>query len=206
MKTTTLIPALVAALALPAPALVVSYSYDAAGRLRGVNYGGMSNTAYSYDANGNLLVRANTTNPLPPLAATYAGLVTNAAPVAGNEGFITLKLDAGGKFTGKITIGGVSKGFGGTFAQDGSTPYIMITGTNLTLSLLVLDVSGGTQRITAKLSDGVFTSDVTLERERLTKKRTRCAAASSVRLPRSFKKCRAATAATVWSPWARTGR
>ena len=65
----------VAAVIQTASAAVISYSYDAAGRLTRVNYGGFVNTTYKYDANGNLLSRVNSTAPLPLAAARYLGLI-----------------------------------------------------------------------------------------------------------------------------------
>ena len=62
-----------ASFAIPASAAVLSYQYDATGRLAGVNYGGVSNTTYTYDKNGSLLARINAANPLPPLAARPRG-------------------------------------------------------------------------------------------------------------------------------------
>lgn len=164
---------LLAALVLPASASVISYNYDAAGRLTGVNYGGTSSTAFAYDKNGSLLSRVNTIAPLPPLAAGYTGLITNATPTTANTGTISLKLLPTGAFTGKLVIGGKTLTFKGTFAADGTTPDIVITRkaplANLTLHL-VLDITGGTNSIAGTITDGAFTSQVALDRAAFDKK------------------------------------
>lgn len=159
--------ALLTALPLPASAAVISYRYDAAGRLTGVNYGGTSSTTYAYDKNGSLLSRVNAVAPLPPLAANYAGLITNASPAVGDTGTISLKLLPTGAFTGKLVLGGKTFTFKGTFADDGTTAPIVITRkaplANLTLNL-TLDVTGGTNRVTGNIEDGAFTSQVAMDR------------------------------------------
>jgi YD repeat-containing protein len=175
MKTNRFIHACLAALALAAPshAVVISYDYDAAGRLTGVNYGGTSNTTYAYDKNGSLLSRVTSTNPLPPLAANYTGLITNAIPGITNTGAISLKLLPSGGFTGKFVIGGTTFMVKGTFAADGTTPDIVIARkaplAALTLHL-ALDVNGGTNQITGTITDGTFTSQLALDRAAYDKK------------------------------------
>jgi YD repeat-containing protein len=170
MKTTL---TLLAAIALPASAAVISYNYDVAGRLTGVNYGGTSNTTYAYDKNSNLLSRVNTVSPLPPLAASYTGLITNGTPGTANTGSIALKMLKTGAFTGKFALAGKTFAFKGTFAADGTTPDIVIARkaplAALTLHL-VLDVTGGTNQITGTLTDGTFTSAVVLDRAAYDKK------------------------------------
>lgn len=165
--------ALLAALALPASAAVITYNYDAAGRLTGVNYGGTSNTTCAYDKNGSLLSRVNALAPLPPLAAGYTGLITNAAPTTANTGVISLKMLPTGVFSGKLVLAGKTLTFKGTFAADGTTPDIVISRkaplANLTLHL-VLDVAGGTNSIVGTITDGTFTSDVALDRAAYDKK------------------------------------
>jgi YD repeat-containing protein len=144
--------------ATPLQAIIVSHTYDAAGRLVGVNYNGASNTGYAYDKNGNLLSRSNTTNLIPILAGTYNGIVSNTSPSLANSGVITLKISANGSYSGKVTLEGKSYSFSGVFANDGSTADITITRkaplTNMTLSL-GLDVTNGTQIITGTLDNGV---------------------------------------------------
>ena len=145
----------------------LTYNYDAAGRLTRVNYGGTINTAYTYDPNGNLLSRINSTEPLPLVVGEYFGLITNATPGIANEGVLSLQLSASGAFTGKLTIGGKTYSFRGTFAEDGSTAPIVIQRKgglpSLTL-MLAVDVSDPALQITGTLTDGTFTSQVALDR------------------------------------------
>lgn len=141
------------ALALPAHALIISYSYDAAGRLRGVDYGGASNTAYAYDANGNLLARTNTVNPFIPLLGRYTGLVTGGTPTALNTGLLTLAVASNGAFSGTLRLGGATYKLNGTFDANGAAMLNLTRkkppGT-LTLDLQ-LDLDGPAQ-ITGTLS------------------------------------------------------
>ena len=161
---------LLAAVTLPARAILISYSEDAAGRLTAVNYNGTSRTAFGYDKNGSLLSRISTVTPAlappPSLAATYNGLVTNAAPTSGNVGTITLKMLANGTFTGKVVIAGTGYAFAGAFSATGTTTPIVISRkaplTNYTLGI-ALDVVGGTQQITGSLTDSIFTSAVAMD-------------------------------------------
>jgi YD repeat-containing protein len=165
--------ATVIAVVSPTHAAVISYSYDNAGRLTRVNYGGFVNTAYKYDANGNLLSRVNSTAPLPLAAARYLGLVTNASPSAGNEGLLSLELDSHGAFSGKLSLGGKSYNFRGVFASDGTAAPIVINRKAplgpLTLTLSI-DLTSGDQQVTGTLSDGTFTSELALNRAVFNKK------------------------------------
>ncbi|HYF34238.1 MAG TPA: hypothetical protein VD994_03020, partial [Prosthecobacter sp.] len=163
----TLLLALLAAIALPAHAIKVSYTYDVGGRLNSVNYNGTSNTAYGYDKNGNLLSRVNTTDPLPSLAGVYNGLLENIDPDIANVGPITLKIAINGSFSGKVTLGGASHSFTGLFPANGVAAAIIIDRkpplNDLTLTLL-LDVANGTRQVTGSITDGNFTSDIQLDR------------------------------------------
>ena len=165
--------AVVIAAVLPAHAAVISYGYDNAGRLTRVNYGGFVNTTYKYDANGNLLSRVNSTAPLPLAAARYLGLVTNASPSAGNEGLLSMAVDSQGGFSGKLSLGGKSYNFRGSFAADGTAAPIVINRKSplgpLTLTLSI-DLTSGDQQITGTLSDGTFTSQLALNRAVFNKK------------------------------------
>lgn len=106
MKTRQLIAACLAALALPAPAIVISYRYDSAGRLTSANYGGVSSTSYAYDSNGNLLSRTNSVSQFVTLAGTYTGLIAATPVSSAGAGVITLTVSLTGEFTGKLTLGG----------------------------------------------------------------------------------------------------
>lgn len=149
-------------------AIQISYSYDAAGRMTAVNYDSASRTAYGYDKNGSLLARVSTVTPAltppPHLAATFNGLISNGAPEAGNSGIITLKLLANGSYSGKLTVGAVTISFKGSFAADGGTDTIPITGKPPLTSLdITLDVLGPVPRITGTLSGTGFDSDIAME-------------------------------------------
>lgn len=61
--------------AVAAQALTVAYTYDAAGRLTGADYGGGASVSYAYDDNGNPLLRE-----------TFAGAVQHALRYAAAEG------------------------------------------------------------------------------------------------------------------------
>ena len=77
MKTPTLLPILFTALlALTATAGPITYTYDAAGRLVLVNYGGTTNLYKIYDDAGNLLERSA---PGPVMHRTTAGAQTTFA-------------------------------------------------------------------------------------------------------------------------------
>jgi YD repeat-containing protein len=150
-------------------AVKVSYNYDAAGRLTAANYNGTSHTAYVYDKNGSLLSRTNTTNVIPSLAGTYNGILSNGTPEITNIGPITLKVVSNGSFTGKLTLGGTSYSFKGTFNADGTLVDAPIVITrklplnNLSLTL-ALDVTNGTGQITGSVTDTVFTSAIQIDR------------------------------------------
>src|SRR5437660_17243 len=107
------------ALTLPAHGFVISYTRDTAGRLREVNYGGASNTAFAYDANGNLLSRTSSVNAFLPLAGAYSGRVTGGTPTATNTGTIALNVTSTGSFTGTLTLGGVVYRLAGAFDGNG---------------------------------------------------------------------------------------
>lgn len=155
-------------LASPVTAAILSYNYDAAGRLTAVNYNGASRTTYGYDKNGSLLTRANSTTPAltpsPHFAATFNGLVTNGLPDASNSGVITLKLLANGVYSGKFTVGGLTVSFKGSFDAAGGSVQIPIIGKAPLTSLdLSLDVLGAAPSITGTLTANGFASEVALE-------------------------------------------
>ena len=124
MRTPTLHYAAVVALLLPSQALAASYTYDAAGRLLGADYGTGKSISYGYDNAGNLI---QATQPAPALliARAPANQLTvswlafpagfalestlslapanwqsvNAPPAqVGNYSVVTVTNDPGGKF------------------------------------------------------------------------------------------------------------
>lgn len=177
MKTTL---ALLSAVLILSPGLLhaiqISYRYDAAGRMTAVNYGGTSRTAYGYDKNGSLLSRISTVTAAvapPHLAGSYNGLITNnVGPNAGNTGIITLKVQANGLFSGKLTLQGTTSPFAGKFLANGSLEnlHIIIPRKppllNLMLSLS-LDVLSGTPSISGTITGDyqsvVFNSQISLQ-------------------------------------------
>jgi YD repeat-containing protein len=136
-----------------ANAVVISYSYDSAGRLTTANYGGLSSTTYSYDANGNLLSRANSESIFVPLAGNYAGLI--AANPASNEGagVITLSVTSTGGFTGKLSLAGKSFKIHGVFDSNGNAELDLPVTPPVHLSL---HIDAATREITGNLSGGVI--------------------------------------------------
>jgi uncharacterized repeat protein (TIGR01451 family) len=70
MRTLTLILVLLVESLVSASTL--NFNYDAAGRLVSVNYGGSTNTAFSYDNNGNLLSQSTFVSANPDLAIAQA--------------------------------------------------------------------------------------------------------------------------------------
>ncbi len=58
--------ALIVILSISPLAAAVNYTYDAAGRLTGVDYGNGTTIAYTYDNNGNLLSRTVTATASQP--------------------------------------------------------------------------------------------------------------------------------------------
>lgn len=147
--------ALAFALALPVRAVVISYTYDAAGRLTSAGFGGVSSTTYRYDANGNLLALTNSQSLFVPLAGSYAGLIA-ANPVSNaGAGFITLNVTLTGGFTGQLSIGGKLFKLKDTFDPNGEA--------TLDLPLvppvqLALHIDPATHEITGTLSGGVTAS------------------------------------------------
>jgi YD repeat-containing protein len=141
---------------------VISYRYDAAGRLTAATYDGTTHLDYQYDRHGSLLVRRVGTDILPALAAAYTGLVIGPFPGSLNTGPITLKLLPAGGYSGSFILNGKKTSFRGTFAADGTSGPISLPG-GITLNL-ALDVIDGTERITGTLSIGGEDSDVTLAR------------------------------------------
>ena len=78
MKGLILLAVLLCALA---NASTISYTYDPAGRLVGLNYGGDTNTVLSYDNNGNLVAQSTFVSANPDLSISQ--LATPASVVVG---------------------------------------------------------------------------------------------------------------------------
>jgi len=153
-----ILPALFFAFALSAHAFTVTYERDAAGRLDHVIYAGASNTAFSYDSDGNLLTRVSTTNPFIPIAGSYDGLVAALVETSSNTGTLSITLAGAGSFTGSFNLAGVKYSFHGAF--DPGTGLAQVTATpsapggSITLNL-TLDLTGSSAQVTGSLSGGV---------------------------------------------------
>ena len=154
----TVIVATVAA----ANAVVISYSFDAAGRLTGANYGGASRTNYTYDNNGNLLTRTNAVGQPAPVAGSFTGLVHGSPPALNNSGTISLTLSASGQFTGKIILGGKSYPIKGTFDENG-VATVAPEGAPFTVTLQ-LDLLNESKEITGTLDAGGVTATIVAHR------------------------------------------
>ncbi len=152
MKHTPCFLALLAALALPAHALVISYTYDSAGRLSTANYGGVSSTSYSYDANGNLLARTNSESLFVPLAGSYAGLIAANPASSAGAGFVTLSVTLTGGFTGQVVLGGKTFKVKGTFDANGDVAAFTLGGSDIQLAL---HIDPATHEITGSFTGGV---------------------------------------------------
>lgn len=144
--------ALAAALAFPAQALVISYSYDSAGRLTSANYGGASSTSYRYDANGNLLARTNSVSVFVPLAGNYSGLVAASPVLNAGAGSITLSVSLTGSFSGRLVLGGKTFRLRDEFDANGDFEVDLPTNPP---TQLTLHIDAVTREITGTLSGGV---------------------------------------------------
>jgi YD repeat-containing protein len=145
-----------------ANAAVLSYSYDAAGRLTGVNYGGLSRTNYTYDNNGNVLMRINAVGQPAPVAGSFTGIVQGNPPALNNSGTISLTLSASGQFTGKIVLGGKSYPIKGTFDENG-VATVTPEGAPFTVTLQ-LDLLNDSKEITGTLNGGAVTATIVAHR------------------------------------------
>jgi YD repeat-containing protein len=161
MQSTAIATVVVATVA-AANAAVVSYSLDAAGRLTGVNYGGVSRTNYTYDTNGNVLTRINALGQPAPVAGSFTGIVQGNPPALNNSGTISLTLSASGQFTGKIVLGGKSYPIKGTFDENG---VATITPEGAPFSVtLQLDLLNDSKEITGTLNGGVVNATIVAHR------------------------------------------
>lgn len=107
----------------------------------------------------NLDVQANfAPNPFLPIKGSYNGLFIFNDPTKGvqhqSSGFFTFLLTGGGKYSGLLKLAGRQLPFAGKFNLAGeATNSVKRPGTNaLTLELL-LDLSGGTERVTGRVID-----------------------------------------------------
>lgn len=147
--------------AAPLSAYAIAYTYDGAGRLTAVSYGGTSNTTYGFDKEGNLLTQADTTNKFAPLARGYGGVVQSSGTVSNaTTGFITLKTTPDGTFSGKLSLAGRTFILHGQFDANGDAVPIMISRAvpQAALRLILhLDLTDGTGEITGTFVEAQVT-------------------------------------------------
>jgi len=153
---------LVAATVAAANAVILTYSFDAAGRLTGANYGGTSRTNYTYDNNSNLLARTNAVGQPAPVAGSFTGLVQGNPPALNNSGTIALTLAVSGQFTGRMTLGGKSYTIKGTFDENG-VAIVTPEGAPFTVTLQ-LDLLNNSKVITGTLTGGDLTATILAHR------------------------------------------
>jgi subtilisin family serine protease len=99
-------------------------------------------------------------NPFLPAKGGYGGLVLNPAGVLpDNSGCFRLMLTSGGRFTGRVWIGGRGHGFHGALDLAGDAAVSVGRGalSPLTLTLHV-DLTNGADQIAGSVSDGGWTS------------------------------------------------
>jgi len=71
-------------------ASTLNYTYDAAGRLVNINYGGNTNIVFSYDDNGNLLSQSSFVSANPDLAVAQAAIPSPVVAGVSLHYFVTV--------------------------------------------------------------------------------------------------------------------
>ena len=106
------------------------------------------------------------TNPFTPVAGIFNGLYYETNGVRHDaSGFFTLLLKPDGKFTAKLKNGVKLYPFIGKFDLDGlSTNSVKRLGTNNVTVELVLDLHGGAETITGRVTDGSWTARLDADR------------------------------------------
>jgi hypothetical protein len=104
----------------------------------------------------NTTVQANfTPNPYPQLKGTYAGLFYDTTvPTHETSGFLTLKLRDTGKFSGKVTLAGVSYSLRGQFGFDLHTRQTIVRPSPNSPLVIDLQLAIGSERITGSINNG----------------------------------------------------
>jgi hypothetical protein len=82
---------------------------------------------------------------------TFAGLVTNGSPTAGNTGRIRVEVTAPGEFTGRLTLGTLSAPITGVFSADGSATIDVEMNGEPAMSL-TLNLNTATAKITGSIA------------------------------------------------------
>ncbi len=99
-------------------------------------------------------------NPFLTAKGLYAGLLNSSNPSAfTNSGHFTLKINAVGKFAGKLTMDGAMYSLRGRFDGDGSAHSNATRPGKVPLAVeLQLDLFGTTDQIRGTVSDGTWTA------------------------------------------------
>lgn len=105
-------------------------------------------------------------NPFTPdTAGVYSGLVQGAQFNFETSGYITLTVGATGVVTGKLTTSGVTYSVKGEFLSNGTLIATVPRKNTTPLTLaLVVDLNGGTKRITGTMSSSSFTAAIVADR------------------------------------------
>jgi hypothetical protein len=115
----------------------------------------------------NLTLVANfVTNPFPAVRGVYAGLMANTNGVTpDNSGYFTLAVGGLGAFSGHLVAGGKRYGFSSRFNLGGDATISVRRGLASPLALsLHVDLTNRSDQAVGAVSDGNWTSDVTVDR------------------------------------------
>ncbi|MGH8247131.1 MAG: InlB B-repeat-containing protein, partial [Gammaproteobacteria bacterium] len=99
-------------------------------------------------------------NPFLPLKGSFDGLFTVNDPSLGtrheNSGFFTFTLTDRGKYSGRLQLAGKRHPFSGQFSLDGvATNSVKRPGADELFMQLMLDLNGGSERVTGQVSNAL---------------------------------------------------
>ena len=105
-------------------------------------------------------------NPFTPVTGTYNGLFYEASVVHQNSsGSFTITVTSGGKFSGKLQIGGARYSMSGQFDVTGHANAPVPRPNMNPLSVVMqLDLTNSTDRIAGTVSDGTWVADLSGDR------------------------------------------
>jgi len=112
------------------------------------------------------VIRSNTTlqanfvlNPFLPLKGSFEGLFVVPDPSSvrhENSGFVAFTLTDRGKYSGRLQLAGKRLPFSGQFSLEGkATNSVKRPGTNELSMELMLDLNGGSERVTGQVSNAL---------------------------------------------------